>query len=398
MTLHRRKFMQALGLLAVVTPKISLGNNEYLTHSPQPTTPGFMTGPYIQNLNPDSITIQILTTTNSYTWIEYGIDGLQHNYFESKHGLKVANCRFFQFKIKNLKPNATYSYRIHTKPITKMSGYDVRYAEQITSDIYTFKTPPINSDSCQVVIYNDIHDRKESFELLWNHRKQSETDLVIFNGDIFNQITTEEQIINNFLTPINKLFSSQIPFVFNRGNHETRGLYARESIDYFDLPNGKTYHALKHGPVFWIFLDSGEDKPDTSKEYFGLADFDKLRIEQRDWLLSIVKSKDFKKAKYRAVVMHMPPLHSGDWHGPTHCTELFVPIFNANKIDIVYSGHTHNAKYFPPSNNNKFALFIGGAPQNGKRTILDIKADRKAMTTKLIADDGKVLHEYTIAR
>ena len=396
MTLNRRKFMQTLGLLTVTIPNIGIGKEQNKISNISAETPGFTIAPYIQNLTTNSISIQILTNTNSYTWVEYGIEGFDHKFFASLHGLKVANCRYFNFHLTNLVPGTTYKYRVHTKNIVKLAGYEVIYGDEIRTQEYKFTTPPLQKDSCEVIIYNDIHDRKESFKHLWNLKQQQNTDLVFFNGDIFNQVSTEQQVVNNFLKPINDLFSTQIPMVFNRGNHETRGGFAREIINYFDYPNQLTYQAFELGPVFWICLDSGEDKTDASKEYFGLADFDTLRLEQRDWLQKIVKTKAFKKAKYRAVVMHMPPLHSGDWHGPTHCTELFVPIFNANKINIVYSGHTHKAIFHPPTDKNKFALLIGGAPQDGKRTIIDIKADQKTFTSKLIDDNGNLLHEYTI--
>lgn len=389
--------MKSLGLLSVTFPSIS-SSNDKSTREFEKIEPGFTTPPYIQNLTPETVNILALTNTNSYTWIEYGIGQIDQVYFESKHGMKVANCRFFNFKLENLQPNTIYTYRVHTKHLIKISGYDIKYSEEIVSNTYTFKTPMHNKADCEVIIFNDIHDRGESYDELWKLRRQKKTDLVFFNGDLFNQVYDEEQVIKNFFKPISNLFSSSIPFVFNRGNHETRGAYARELVDLYNMPNQVTYQAFQHGPVFWICLDSGEDKTDTSKEYFGLADYDRLRIEQRDWLLKIVKTKAFKKARYRAVVMHMPPLHSGDWHGPTHCTELFLPIFNANKVDIVYSGHTHQAKFYPPTEENKFALFIGGAPQTGKRTIMDVQADNYSMRTNMISDSGEIIKEWVIKR
>lgn len=390
--------MQALGLLTISIPKINLAKDSNHKETSLASVNGFLTDPYIQNLTAHSVTIQIITHTNSYSWVEYGVENLEHTHFESKHGLKIANCRFFQFKLQNLKPNTTYIYKIHTKAITKMSGYDVHYDDEVSTTTYSFKTLPLKINSYKLLVFNDIHDRKESYLQLWNCRKQQNTDLVVFNGDIFNQLTTEKQIIDNFLNPISELFSTHTPFIFNRGNHETRGLYARESNEYFDLPRQLTYQSFLLGSVYWIFLDSGEDKPDNSKEYFGLVDFDKLRLEQRDWLLEVVQSKDFKNAKFRAVVMHMPPIHAGNWHGPTHCKELFIPIFNANKIDIVYSGHTHQAKFHPPAKENKFALFIGGGPKDDNRTILDIEVTSDSLNTYMINDKGSVIEEWKITR
>ena len=66
--------------------------------------------------------------------------------------------------------------------------------------------------------------------------------------------------------------------------HETRGAYARNFSHYFAGPNGKFYYAFTYGPVRFIVLDCGEDKPDTDVEYSGLIDFDSYMLQQKDWL------------------------------------------------------------------------------------------------------------------
>lgn len=396
MSISRRRFMQNVGLLSLSIPHVALSktaNKETPLHA---QSPGFTTEPYLQSLTSSSVSIQVLTRTNSYTWVEFGEQKIDQSHFESRHGLKVANCRYFNFKLYNLKPDTLYQYRIHTKPIQKLAGYEVLYGEEMVSETYSFRTLPQQKESCNIILFNDIHDRNGSFKTLWQVRNQQTTDLVVFNGDMFNQIKDENQLVENFLLPINELFSTRTPFVFNRGNHETRGLFARELDKYFDYPNQKTYQAFQLGPIFWIFLDSGEDKFDSSKEYFGLADFDRLRLEQRDWLLEIVKTPAFKRAKFRAVAIHMPPLYSKDWHGPTHCHELFVPIFNKHKIDIVYSGHNHKAEFIAPNDDHKFALFIGGGPKEGQRTILDVQANSKSLHSQLISENGQVIKSWTI--
>ena len=62
-----------------------------------------------------------------------------------------------------------------------------------------------------------------------------------------------------------------------------------------------------------IMLDTGEDKSDTHPVYAGLTDFDNYRSEQARWLEKIVKSKEFKKAKYRIVISHFPLVADKEW-------------------------------------------------------------------------------------
>ena len=55
-----------------------------------------------------------------------------------------------------------------------------------------------------------------------------------------------------------------------------------------------------------VMIDCGEDKPDTIPAYAGLLDFDNYRSEQATWLKELVKTKEFKKAKYRIVYLPLP--------------------------------------------------------------------------------------------
>ena len=40
--------------------------------------------------------------------------------------------------------------------------------------------------------------------------------------------------------------------------------------------------------------------------YYGLADYDRYRLEELEWLKKEVKSDAFRNAKHRIVIVHMP--------------------------------------------------------------------------------------------
>ncbi len=67
----------------------------------------------------------------------------------------------------------------------------------------------------------------------------------------------------------------------------------------FDFPDNEYFFAMTAGPVRFIFLDCGEDKPDDNYEYSGLNDFSAFRESQKAWLETEAKSDAFKNAKYR---------------------------------------------------------------------------------------------------
>lgn len=93
-----------------------------------------------------------------------------------------------------------------------------------------------------------------------------------------------------------------------RGNHETRGNKAREYAHYAPSTNGTFYGAFREGDVMFVVLDCGEDKPDDFPVYAGLNDFDSYRSEQARWFAELIRSKEYRTARWHVVMNHFPPV------------------------------------------------------------------------------------------
>src|SRR5690606_40714122 len=82
-----------------------------------------------------------------------------------------------------------------------------------------------------MVIFNDHHERSQTIpQLLYRFGysgNEKDFDLVVFNGDVFDDLESEEQLINQFLIPCVDVFAKQTPFLFVQGNHEVRGAFSR---------------------------------------------------------------------------------------------------------------------------------------------------------------------------
>ncbi|MBO9641268.1 MAG: metallophosphoesterase, partial [Siphonobacter aquaeclarae] len=145
-------------------------------------------------------------------------------------------------------------------------------------------------------------------------------------------------------------------------------------------------------------LDTGEDKPDAEPVYAGLVDFDAYRQEQARWAEQVMQSKAFKKAAFRVVLMHIPPQYSGDWHGATHCKQLFSPLFDKYKVDLCVSGHTHKYGVHPPvAGQHHYPVVIGGGPKDGNRTVIRLTADTRNLQLSMLRDDGSEVGKYAIS-
>jgi len=85
-----------------------------------------------------------------------------------------------------------------------------------------FTTPEPNAKQTSWLILNDIHDRPESFGPLIKLNITDPYDYVFLYGDMFDYQTDEQQIIDHLVKPCTESFATQKPFMFVRGNHETR--------------------------------------------------------------------------------------------------------------------------------------------------------------------------------
>jgi predicted phosphodiesterase len=396
--MQRRNFLKGgalLGASTLLTPTITLAND-----APAQNDEAFklLAGPYLQSSFDNTMAIHCVTNKDANSWVEYGVDEqqlTQKAYGKSALGIRP-DGRIHKIVLKNLSPGQKYYYRIVANEIKDFKPYKLTYGAVLNSDINSFVNANVAKDQISFLMLNDIHDRPASIPHLLGLDKVQEQDFVFFNGDIFDYQTDEQQLIDHMLAPCMNTFAKSTPFVYVRGNHETRGVFRDEFLNYFENV-GKLAFTL--GPVRFVILDSGEDKEDSHPVYANLVDFDAYRLEQAEWLKEEMQRKEFKKAAFRIVMMHIPPRYSGEAHGPKHCTAVFEPLINKGKVDLVLSGHTHRYKvHLPEKGLNNYPLFIGGGPKDGTRTLTKVTANRSELSVKMIKDDGTEVGSYSIKK
>jgi UDP-2,3-diacylglucosamine pyrophosphatase LpxH len=155
-----------------------------------------------------------------------------------------------------------------------------------------------------------------------------------------------------------------------------------------------------------LFLDSGEDKPDASKEYSGLVDFDAYIEEELAWLKREIACEAFRQAAWRVVVVHIPPDWRKEdarlWHGERRMRERFAPLFDEGQVHVVISGHTHKAEQIEPCPDTRrgfrWPVFIGGAHPYTNATVIRVDATAKALKVACVRSDGAVASEKSWAK
>lgn len=399
---NRRAFLgnvaKVAGLLGVVHVPVlhAETRQENVTDA---TEHKFLTKPYLQNPVQGEITVRFITNKPTYSWVQYGLDERVGNKAETERlGLIEANNRIHAITLRKLVPGKKYYYKVFSQDFVKYGPYDVIFGETIESETYSFTAPDVTKEEFSMLILNDIHERPNSIEQLMGLHGNAPLDMVYLNGDTFNHQEDETQIIEKLVGPCTKSFATDIPFLLVRGNHETRGKFARQLPDYFDNIDGAQYFTFSRGPAFFICLDSGEDKADHHEKYFGLATFNAYREKEAQWLEQQLESEVCKKAKYRIVLMHMPHYH---FHrnppGVAHCRQVFGPLLNKHKIDLMISGHTHRYGFHEPEEGkHNFPIMIGGGPNEGARTLIHLNINKKRLSVTMKNDNGQEVARYSI--
>ena len=117
-------------------------------------------------------------------------------------------------------------------------------------------------------------------------------------GDIVSYAKSIDTVMVHTFGPVADIVKD-IPVVFARGNHEGRGADSYLVPGLFDTPTGEPYYIFRRGPVAFVVLDGGEDKPDSSVEYSGLADYDAYRQAELEWLRGAVKDRSSEGPAFR---------------------------------------------------------------------------------------------------
>jgi hypothetical protein len=318
----------------------------------------------------------------------------RRKYFATANGLKK-EATVHNVRIEGLKPATTYRYRVYSQEVLSHESYLVNYGNVAATRAYRTKLPAFTTnnkaaDVLNFAVINDIHQRNGVMKTLLNQVDWKTTNCVFFNGDMQNNSRSEEQIFTSFMDTATQIFADHIPMYYARGNHETRGEFASEFSKYFPTESGRLYYILRNGPICFVVLDTGEDKPDSDIEYSAIADFDEYRTQQAEWLKEALKSDDYVTAPYKVVIGHIPPF--GGWHGEKEVADKFIPLLNEAGAQIMIAAHLHRSvKKMPEAGVARFPIFV-----NSNNSIIKAKATKDQLLVEMYDLQGKLMDSINI--
>lgn len=391
---HNRQILILLIIVSflLVSDKYAIGQDTLvITH-----------GPYLLDPCENSITVVWFTNKKCVSWVEYGTGENLRSFptygsvvqtaVSSRHGMIDAYTNIHKIRIDGLEPGQEYRYRLFSKEIVQFKPYEVTFGGSIASDVYQFETLNTAKTAFSFGMVTDVHEGSARLDNLLRTFSWDGVDMMFYTGDFLDWFEDEKQIFEGFLDVSVDRFAKEIPLIYIRGNHETRGNFARNLMDYFPHSSGRFYYSFNHGPVHFIILDSGEDKPDSHSVYAGLVDFDRYRDEQAAWLKEDIQSESFKKALYKVVLVHMPLNEDSRGHGEQYIGRIWGPILNEASIDLLLCGHKHRfSRIEPDERKNTYPIVVVGT-----NMIVRVDVSMRELNVKITGGNGEVVDEFSL--
>lgn len=352
------------------------------------------TKPYLQNPTGGGITVCWQTNTPSNSWVEYGVDSLNLTKARTiKDGQIVANNKLNKIRLSDLTPGARYYYRVHSREIIHFGAYGKIFGGETVSPIYSFCIVPDDAREFTAVVFNDLHQRGATLDTLLGviRNKNIAYDYVFFNGDCIDDPSTEAEAVATLSYFSERVDASNKPVLYIRGNHEIRGAFSIHFSTLFDYAGGETYGSFNIGDTRFMVLDCGEDKPDEHWAYSGLNDFTGFRLKQREFIAKELSSSEFKSAKKRVLIHHIP-LYGQPEEYHNLASDVWCDLLEKAPFDIAINGHTHSfASYKKGEVGNNFPVVVGGGFDLDNATVTVIKRSGTKLTVTVFDTKGKEL-------
>lgn len=353
--------------------------------------------PFLQNPTNNGITVTWLTNNPAFSYVEYGLspDNLERA-VTMVDGQIIAGNTIHRIRLNNIKPGVKYYYRAVSKEITKYQAYKKEFGDSVATKLYQFEIPE-NGDDFRVVVFNDLHKHRETADALEKQVSDKGYNLAIFNGDCIDDPANEQDAVTIISHLAEVVGKGSVPLIFTRGNHEIRNAYSIRLREIIEYSTEKSYGSFSWGDSRFVILDCGEDKPDDHWVYYGLNDFEGFRKEQVGFLNKEIKGKEFKKAKNRVLIHHIPIYYPQDVEEDIYnpCYDLWNPILKKVDFDICLNAHTHSYAHYKKGElgDNNFPIFVGGGYNIDDATVVLINKSGNKLISQLITADGKIIVE-----
>lgn len=245
--------------------------------------------------------IIVPVTEETVMWVEVG----GKNYYDDVNGILRSDTRTHKICVPGDALDGARSYTVCLRKVNERKPYFSDLGEEMR-----FSVPfrPVRGEELHFYQIADAHNRVESPILAAKNCGEA-LDFLILNGDIPNHSGD----IRNFAAIhriAGEITRGEIPVIFSRGNHDTRGIYAEHLAEHTPTDGGRSYYTVRMGPIWALVLDCAEDKTDDHAEYGHTVCCHDFRLRETEFLKRVASDPEHEYAapgvKHRLVIVHNP--------------------------------------------------------------------------------------------
>ena len=225
-------------------------------------------------------------------------------YYDAANGIMRSSSLVHKVTVPMETLDETKSYTVYLQEIL-VRKHKFPEMGEIYSKEYEFR--PVNGEHVRAYHIADNHGAIA--EPVQTAEAFGDMDFLILNGDLANHYG-EESAIWCVYELASRITKGNIPIIFSRGNHDTRGIFAESFTENFPSRRGMTYYTFRLGNVWGMVLDCGEDKDDSHIEYGGLVCCHNFRLTETEFIRKVISraSEEYSApdVQHRIVVCHIP--------------------------------------------------------------------------------------------
>ena len=243
-------------------------------------------------------------------------------------------------------PATSCDYRVVSRGVNGTVG------RGLATPWHTVKLPDVGADAARLVVSltSDSQGGAMTLVQLVDVLAAQHPDLHVLLGDVVQEGWAAEQWVTQFLGPMGHAydFGARVPSLVTRGNHDVTG---RDAVHGF-FGEAPTYGAYELGAAFVLVLDSNVSPSPV----------------QLDWIAATLASAPAQAARFRMVLVHLPPFIEfwdpvawarGENRWGWWVRDEWAPLFERYRVDLVLSGHEH--AYQRGQRNGTHYVIAGGA-------------------------------------
>lgn len=299
----------------------------------------FLTTPVVYAVGTD-YQIMVPVAAETVMWVQVG----DSCYYDDSNGILRSNTTTHRMTLPMAELDCAGKYTVCFRRVIERKPYYPILGEV---EAYESVFRPITKSPVNIYHISDSHNRVAAPVVAGRYFGDA-LDLLILNGDIPNH-SGELRFLATIHEIASEITGGEIPVVFSRGNHDTRGIYAENIAEHTPTQNGVSYFTFRLGHLWGLVMDCGEDKADSSPEYGHTICCEDFRRRETAYLKSVIANAkheyEAEGVTNRLVIVHNP------------FTETFEAPFDIEidtftewarlleahiKPQLMLAGHTHH--------------------------------------------------------